>query len=260
AAAALPFGGAGVARGVQSARRGKRAAGRDRGMPRDPDGGHADIDWSGHESTARYFDEVAGNARWLEKRTGNADIPTFGAGLRTGESVYLGKRIDYGDGRPGASVGEVRLYREGGKSYAVRPDGVRVDIGRLPRNAVRTDDGGWVATGRAADGTEVTIYYNPHGLPEFPARGAFWLPPEVVKRAPDSRTAYVKSRLRDMAHKDGDSLLEMGFTMGQIRKIRRGASLKDFGFEIHHDYRVGRMLIVDESVHSLAHRGGRSLW
>ena len=173
---------------------------------------------------------------------------------------FFWPRRSTGNGRPGATVGEVRLYREGGKSYAVRPDGERVDIGRLPRNAVRTDDAGWMATVRAADGTEVTIYYNPHGLPEFPARGAFWLPPEAVKLAPDSRTAYVKSRLRDMAHKDSDSLPEMSFTMEQIRKIRQGASLKDLGFEIHHDYRGGRMLIVDESVHSLAHRGGRSLW
>ncbi len=117
-----------------------------------------------------------------------------------------------------------------------------------------------MATGRAPDGTEISVYYNPHGLPEFPARGAFWLPPEVVKFAPDRRTAYVKSRLREMAHKDRDSLLEMGFTTEQIRKIKQGASLKDLGFEIHHDYRVGRMLIVDGSLHRLAHIGGRSLW
>ncbi len=142
----------------------------------------------------------------------------------------------------------------------MRPNGERVDIGRLPQNATRTDDGGWEATVRAPDGTEVTIYYNPHGLPEFPARGAFWLPPEVVKRAPDSRTAYVKSRLREMAHKDRDSLLQMDFTMEQIRNIKRGASLADLGLEIHHDYRVGRMLVVDRNLHRLAHIGGRRLW
>ena len=32
------------------------------------------------------------------------------------------------------------------------------------------------------------------------------------------------------------------------------------GIRIHHDYRVGRMLIVDERFHGLAHKGGRSLW
>ncbi len=113
---------------------------------------------------------------------------------------------------------------------------------------------------RAPDGTEVTIYYNPHGLPEFPARGAFWLPPEVVKKKPRQRTAYVQSQLRGMAHNDKDSLLEMGFTMEQIQKIKRGASLTELGLEIHHDYRVGRMLIVDRNLHRLAHIGGRRLW
>lgn len=261
AAAALPFGGAGVAKGVQTARRGNRAAtGRKRGTPRDPDGDVPGVDWSGHESTERFFDDIAGNARWFEKRADNTDIPTFGAGAhRNGES-YIGARIDYGDGRPGATVGEVRLYRENGKSFAVRPDGERVDIGRLPRNATRTKDGGWEAKGVAPDGTEISVYFNPHGLPEFPARGAFWLPPEVVKKSPNQRTAYVRSQLRGMARKDRDSLLEMGFTMEQIRKIKEGASLKDLGFVIHHDYRVGRMLIVDRNLHRLAHIGGRRLW
>ena len=185
---------------------------------------------------------------------------TFGAGSRKGEKSYLGARIDYGDGWPGATVGEIRLHREGGKSYAVKPDGTRVDIGRRPRNARRTDDGGWEATMRAPDGTEITIYYNPHGLPEFPARGAFLLPPEVAKRPPDSRTAYVKSRLREMAHKDRDSLLRMEFTARQIEQMRYKLDLEELGIEIHHDYRVGRMLIVDRPVHRLAHMGGRSQW
>ena len=261
AAAALPFDGAGVAKGVQAARRGNRAAtGRKRGTPRDPDGDVPGVDWSGHESTERFFDDIAGNARWFEKRAENTNIPTIGAGAHRNGEANIGARIDYGDGRPGASVGEVRLYRENGKSYAIRPDGERVDIGRLPRNAIRTDDGGWMATGRAPDGTESSVYFNPHGLPEFPARGAFWLPPEIVKKAPRQRTAYVRSQLRGMARNDKKSLLEMDFTMEQIRKIKRGASLTDLGLEIHHDYRVGRMLIVDRNLHRLAHIGGRRLW
>ena len=142
----------------------------------------------------------------------------------------------------------------------MRPDGERVDIGRLPRNAVRTDDGGWEATVRAADGTEVTIYYNPHGLPEFPARGAFWLPPEVVKKDSRSRRAYVRTRLRQTARTNPKELEEMGFTSEQIKNIKNGDNLGDLGIRIHHDYRVGRMLIVDEHIHRLAHQGGGSLW
>ena len=63
-----------------------------------------------------------------------------------------------------------------------------------------------------------------------------------------------------MALKDPDSLLEMEFSMEQIEKIGQGTTLKTLGFEIHHDYRVGRMLIVEGHVHRLPHRGGRSLW
>ncbi len=262
AAAALPFGGAGIARGAQPARRGTRAGGRNRGLSRDPDGDVRGIDWSGHESTAQFLDDVAVNARWSGERARNADIPTFGAGAHKRGEGNIGARIDYHDGRPGATVGEVRLYREDGKSYAIKPDGTRVDIGRLPRNATRTKDGGWEATVRAPDGTDVKVYYNPHGLPEFPARGAFWLPAEVAKKKPDQRAAYVRSRLREMARtKSGKKELEdMGFNPEQIERMKAKVDSDDLGIRIHHDYRVGRMLIVDEHIHQLAHKGGRSLW
>ena len=144
----------------------------------------------------------------------------------------------------------------------MRPDGERVDIGRLPRNAVRTDDGGWEATGRAADGTEFIVYYNPYGLPEFPARGAFLLPPEVVKKKPRLRTEYVRSRLKKLANtKPGKEELEdMGFTPEQIETMKTKVNLEDLRIQIHEDYRVGRMLIVDEHIHRLAHQGGRIKW
>lgn len=162
--------------------------------------------------------------------------------------------------RPGAGPARHRLCREGETSYAIKPDGTRVDIGRLPRNATRTDDGGWEATMRTPDGTEFTVYYNPYGLPEFPARGAFLLPPEVAKLAPDSRRAYVRTRLRQMARSNSKELEKMGLTSEQIKKIESGASPRELGVRIHHDYRVGRMLIVDEHIHRLAHQGGASLW
>ena len=239
---------------------GSPAAGRDRGTPRDPDGDVPGIDWSGRESTERFFDDIAGNARWFEKRAENTNIPTFGGGAHSRGEGNIGARIDYGDGRPGASVGEVRLYRENGKSYAIRPDGERVDIGRLPRNATRTEDGGWEAKGVAPDGTEVKVYYNPHGLPEFPASGAFWLPPEVVRKSPGRRRAYVRTRLREMARNNSEELEKMGFTAEQIKNIKNGVNPRELGIRIHHDYRVGRMLIVDEHIHRIAHQGGGSLW
>ena len=154
----------------------------------------------------------------------------------------------------------MRLYRDEAGSYAIRPDGEGVDIKRLPRNAARTRDGGWEATVRAPDGTEITVYYNPHGLPEFPARGAFWLPPEVVAQGGKAHRNHVMKQLRKMARSNSEKLKMMGFTGEQIENMKKNVSLRQLGIEIHHDYRVGRMLIVDERFHKLAHKGGQSLW
>lgn len=52
----------------------------------------------------------------------------------------------------------------------------------------------------------------------------------------------------------------MRFTSAQIEKMKRGVNLDDLGIRVHHDYRVGRMLIVDEHLHRLAHLGGGCLW
>ena len=52
----------------------------------------------------------------------------------------------------------------------------------------------------------------------------------------------------------------MGFTAEQIKNIKSGVNPRELGIRIHHDYRVGRMLIVDEHIHRLAHQGGGSLW
>ncbi len=137
-----------------------------------------------------------------------------------------------------------------------------MNIDRLPRNATRTGDGGWEAVVRAPDGTEIKVYYNPHGLPEFPARGAFILPAETVKKKPDQRTAYVRSQLREMARTESRKreLEDMGFTPEQIERMKTKIDFEELGIQIHHDYRVGRMLVVDEYIHRLAHRGGRSTW
>jgi len=66
--------------------------------------------------------------------------------------------------------------------------------------------------------------------------------------------------LREMAHSKPDELGRMKFSLEQIEKMKEGVSLNALGIRIHHDYRVGRMLIVDERFHRLAHKGGRSLW
>ncbi|MXW91828.1 MAG: hypothetical protein F4114_04850 [Rhodospirillaceae bacterium] len=224
----------------------------------DPDLHGAGIDWSGRESTQRFFREVYRSRRW-RARFGRK-VPTVGA------PEYKGQPIKVGGGRPDVLVGEARLHWDGKRAYALDLKGERVYIDRLPSESAPNitrkpaGDGGWLVTRRLDDGAKVTVYYNRYGLPEFPARGAFWLPPEVVAKGEKAHRNRVIKQLREMARSNSKELEKMGFTPEQIGKMKHKVELKKLGIRIHHDYRVGRMLIVDERFHGLAHRGGRSLW
>ncbi|MDE0716471.1 MAG: hypothetical protein OXH64_00865, partial [Rhodospirillaceae bacterium] len=260
AAAAFPFGGAGIAKGAQSARRGKRAAADPRtaqGTP-DPDLHGAGIDWSGRESTQRFFREVYRSKRWRARFA--RKVPTVGA------PEYKGQPIKVGGGRPDVLVGEARLHWDGKRAYALNLQGERVYIDRLPSESAPNitrkpaGDGGWLVTRRLDDGAKVTVYYNRYGLPEFPTRGAFWLPPEVVVKGSRAHRNHVIKQLQEMAHTNPEKLRQMDFSLEQIEKMKKGVNPNTLGIRIHHDYRVGRMLIVDERFHGLAHKGGRSLW
>ena len=49
----------------------------------------------------------------------------------------------------------------------------------------------------------------------------------------------------------------MDFSLEQIKKMKDGVNPRiHSAIRIHHDYRVGRMLIVEERFHRLAHKGG----
>ena len=224
----------------------------------DPDLHGAGIDWSGRESTQRFFREVYRSKRW-RARFGRK-VPTVGA------PEYKGQPIEVGGGRPDVLVGEARLHRDGKRAYALNLQGERVYIDRLPSESAPNitrkpaGDGGWLVTRRLDDGTRVTVYYNRYGLPEFPARGAFWLPPEVVAKGGKAHKDHVMKQLREMAQSNPDELLRMKFSLEQIKKMKQNVDLRALGIQIHHDYRVGRMLIVDKRFHMLAHKGGRSLW
>ena len=218
----------------------------------DPDLHGAGIDWSGRESTQRFFREVFRSRRWRARFS--RKVPTVGA------PEYKGQPIEVGGGRPDVLVGEARLHWDGKQAYALNLQGERVYIDRLPRNAVRKKDGGWLVTRRLDDGSKVTVYYNPYGVPEFPARGAFWLPPETIKRGRNAHREYVRKRLQDMAEANSEELGKMGFTAKQIERMKNKVDLRELGIEIHHDYRVGRLVIVDRRFHKFAHKGGLSLW
>ena len=225
---------------------------------RDPDRTGSDIDWSGRESTERFFREAHRSKSWRKKF--KRDLPTHGA------AEYKGKPVRVGAGRPDVLVGEARLYRDGDRAYALNLRGECVNIDRMPSrtapNITRkpAGDGGWLVTKHQDDGRKLTVYYNPYGVPEFPARGAFWLPPEVVAQGGKAHRNHVMKQLRKMARSNSEKLKMMGFTGEQIENIKKNVSLQQLGIEIHHDYRVGRMLIVDERFHKLAHKGGQSLW
>ena len=227
----------------------------------DPDGHDGGLDWSRSESTTRYFDEIAGNETWREAVGKNREIPTFGA------DRYKGRPVPRDGGGPEARIGEVHLHRDGDQAYALRLNGERKYIGRKPAGAKMKEDGSFTATAYAPDGKAEEVYFNPYGVPEFPARGAFWLPPELVRRGKQNQREYmrrhkdyVRAQLRRMAHDNPQALRDMRFTSAQIEKMKRGVNLDDLGIRVHHDYRVGRMLIVDEHLHRLAHLGGGCLW
>ena len=107
----------------------------------DPDLPGAGIDWSGRESTQRFFREVYRNKR-RRARFGRK-VPTVGA------PEYKGQPVRVGGGRPDVLVGEARLHWDGKRAYALNLQGERVYIDRLPRNAVRTE-------GRRLAGDEAT--------------------------------------------------------------------------------------------------------
>ena len=231
------------------------------GRAPDPDGRDGGFDWSGRDSTVRYFDEVAGNETWANNIAKNRGIPTFGA------DRHKGRPVPRDGGEPDTLIGEVRLHKDGDRAYALRLNGERKYIGRKPTGAKTNEDGSFTATAYAPDGKAEEVYFNPYGVPEFPSRGAFWLPPELVRRGRQSQREYmrrhkdyVRARLRKMAHDNPQALRDMRFTSQQIEKMKQGVNLDDLGIRVHHDYRVGRMLIVDEHLHRLAHQGGGCLW
>ncbi len=213
-----------------------------------------------NESTGRYFREVEKDDIW---RTRLAEkVPTEGA------AKHKGKPIQVGGGRPDVLVGEVRLYKDGERAYALNLRGERVYNTHMPS---RTDpniswesagDGGWLVTKRLADGRKLSVYYNPYGLPEFPARGAFWVAPEAIAKGGNAPRRYVKSQLKTMANSEAGrkKLKDMDFTAEQIEQMKQKANLDEIGIRLHHDYRVGRMLIVDRDLHDFAHQGGSSIW
>ncbi len=252
---------AGRAAGKAAGRAGKKptAAHPQTGM-RDPDGDISGIDWSGHESTERYFREVHRGGVWrtrFRKKT-----PTVGA------EDYKGKPIATGGGRPDVSVGEVRLYKDGERAYALKRNGKRQYIDRVPsRSDPNTvwkpaGDGGHWVTRRLDNGKKLTVYYNPYNLPEFPARGAFWLPPEVIGKSKGAHRRHVMGQIKTMTESEAGrkKLRSMKFSEEQIEQMSRGVKLDELGIQIHHDYRLGRMLIVDEDFHRFAHQGGGSTW
>lgn len=165
-------------------------------------------------------------------------------------------------------VGEVRLHKDADGAYALNLQGERVYNNRKPSrsdpNTVweSAGDGGWLVTKRLADGRKLSVYYNPYGFPEFPARGAFWVSPEAIAKGGDAPKRYVKSQLKTMANSEAGrkKLKEMDFTAEQIEQMKQKVDLNELDIRLHHDHRVGRMQIVDRDLHEFAHQGGRSTW
>lgn len=180
----------------------------------------------------------------------------------------------------------MRFVERDGAAYARGLDGVERKVGRKPkegrglpvknnphleRDVIYEDagDGGHLVTIVVRDSKtrketfRGTVYYNRYGLPEFEARGSFWLPPEKMTSTPGNQRIWVQNRLHGMAQdrKGRRELGEMGFTAQQIKMLRvRGYSNK-LGIRIHHDYQLGRVILVDSETHArFAHVGGGKFW
>ncbi len=183
-------------------------------------------------------------------------------------------------------IGDVPVFERDGKAFARGLDGVERKIGRTPKegkglpvrnspnlekDVIHSDsrDGGRLVTIVVRDrnsGKETfreSVYYNRYGLPEFEAKASFWLPPEKMALPSEHQRRWVQNRLREMAQdrKGRRELGEMGFTAQQIESLRVSGYSDDLGVRIHHDYQLGRMILVDAETHArFAHVGGGSFW
>ena len=185
-----------------------------------------------------------------------------------------------------ARIGDVRLFERNGESYARGLDGIERKIDRKPKAGKglpvdnkphlekdviygESRDGGRVIEIAMRDkntGKEVfrnSVYYNRYGVPEFEAKGSFWLPPEEIRLGRKSQRTWVQDQLREMAQdrKRWLELRRMGFASKQIEILRVKGYNKDLGVRIHHDYQLGRIILVDTETHTrFAHVGGGKLW
>ena len=200
---------------------------------------------------------------------------------------YKGTNIRTADEGDVAKIGDVRLFERDGGSYARGLDGIERKIDRKPKagkglpvdnqphlekDVIYSDsrDGGRLVTIVVRDRKtrketfRQSVYYNRYGLPEFEAKGSFWLPSTKMKTSEANQRLWVRNELSRMA-KDRNlwsELRRMGFTRKQIKKMEiDGWKEEDFGIRIHHDYQLGRMILVKSETHTrFAHRGGGTLW
>ncbi len=181
----------------------------------------------------------------------------------------------------------MRYFDDNGKVYTRRLDGEVKQAERMPKGGLnqpvrnkpdlRKDviygerrNGGRTITivvRDTAKGVEVfreSVYYNRYGIPEFSARGSFWLSPEKVMLSESVKKNFVRNRMTEMARnkKEWPELLKMGFLRKQIRRLAlTGWKEKELGVVIHQGYQLGRMLLVESRIYGrFAHHGGGSGW
>ena len=186
-----------------------------------------------------------------------------------------------------ARIGDVRYFEDNGKVYSRRLDGNVKQVGRLPKEGLnlpvrdRPDlmkdviygeprNGGRTITivvrdtKKEVEEFRESVYYNRYGIPEFPARGSFWLPPEKMMMSSSTKKFLIKEKMTEMARNKeaGPELRKMGFSRKQIRNLAlAGWKEEQLGVVIHQDYQLGRMILVESRIHRrFAHEGGGSGW
>ena len=177
----------------------------------------------------RFQDDFAHSPATLDFRAKfDADVDWQTHRARTRGRVERGQEhkglpIDGNAAGNAPRIGDVTVFERNRKIYSRQIDGTVKEVGRMPKAGknLKIDNhphlekdviygkekyGGRTITiivrDKGSKGKEVfreTVYYNRYGLPEFEAKGSFWLPPAKLKTSEAKQRLWIQSQLTEMA-------------------------------------------------------------
>ena len=206
--------------------------------------------------------ELKLSPEWSRHRRANPNRPVVG------RDPHVGRPADIGPDALPSYVGDPRLAVRNGEYGALDRHGTFF-VPKLPaqHRLVRVHPDGGRTYRYEIDGREHFVYFNRYRQPEFEPKAVVWLHPDDVAKGYKEHREYFLSQLRTMTP---SQLQAMGIGEPAIKKLKEGATLlpdgraltlRNLGFAVHHDYRVGRLVLVDLELHKkVKHEGGMKLW